>query len=218
MSDLKNRSTIHATFCFCLRHLFETIKHDTFLTNTVFINKHFDLVERCKRGESKAQYELYKHYSKAMFSVCMRILNHVGEAEDVLQESFIDAFAKIGDFRQEATFGVWLKQIVVNKAINQIRSRKMQLVDIEEFGGDEYDIADYQDSYNEEEIKFEVERVKRAMEQLSEGFRVVLSLYLFEGYDHEEIGKILNINESTSRTQYMRAKKRLLEIINRQMF
>jgi RNA polymerase sigma factor (sigma-70 family) len=172
------------------------------------------LVERCKRGESKAQYELYKHYSKTMFSVCMRILNHVGEAEDVLQEAFIDAFAKIKDFRQESTVGIWLKQIVVNKAINQIRSRKVQMLNIEEFGGDESDIADYQDSYDEENIKFEVERVKRAMQQLPEGFRVVLSLYLFEGYDHEEIGRILNINESTSRTQYMRAKKRLLEIIN----
>jgi RNA polymerase sigma factor (sigma-70 family) len=154
-----------------------------------------------------------------MFSICMRILNHVGEAEDVLQESFIDAFAKIADFRQDSTFGVWLKQIVVNKAINQIRSRKVQFVDIEEFGSDEHDIADFQsNSVNEEEIKFEVERVKRAMEQLPEGFRVVLSLYLFEGYDHEEISKILGINESTSRTQYMRAKKRLLEIVNRQMF
>jgi RNA polymerase sigma-70 factor (ECF subfamily) len=149
----------------------------------------------------------------------MRILNHVGEAEDVLQESFIDAFAKIKDFRQESTFGVWLKQIVVNKAINQIRSRKVQFVDIEDFNSDEHDIADVQAStYNEEEIKFEVERIKRAMEQLPEGFRVVLSLYLFEGYDHEEIGKILGINETTSRTQYMRAKKRLLEIINRQIF
>lgn len=154
-----------------------------------------------------------------MFSICMRILNHVGEAEDVLQESFIDAFAKIADFRQDSTFGVWLKQIVVNKAINQIRSRKVQFVDIEDFGSDEHDIADFQsNSVNEEEIKFEVERVKRAMEQLPEGFRVVLSLYLFEGYDHEEISKILGINESTSRTQYMRAKKRLLEIVNRQMF
>ena len=201
-----------------LRHLIETLetvlKPDNFLTNTLFINKHFDLVERCKLGESKAQYELYKLYSKAMFSVCMRILNHVGEAEDVLQESFIDAFAKIKDFRQDSTFGIWLKQIVVNKAINQIRSKKMQLVDIEEFGGDEKDIADYQeDTYNEEETKYEVERVKRGMQQLPEGFRVVLSLYLFEGYDHEEISKILGINESTSRTQYMRAKKRLLEII-----
>lgn len=149
-----------------------------------------------------------------MFSICMRILNNIGEAEDVLQESFIDAFAKIVEFRQESTFGVWLKQIVVNKAINQIRSRKVQFVDIEQFGSDEYDIADLQsNSVNEEEIKFKVERVKRAMEQLPEGFRVVLSLYLFEGYDHEEISKILGINESTSRTQYMRAKKRLLEIV-----
>ena len=149
-----------------------------------------------------------------MFSICMRILNHVGEAEDVLQESFIDAFAKIKDFRQESTFGIWLKQIVVNKAMNQIRSRKVQFVDIDEFDGDEQDIADLQSNhYNEEELKFQVERIKLGMGQLPEGFRVVLSLYLFEGYDHIEIGKILGINESTSRTQYMRAKKRLLEII-----
>jgi RNA polymerase sigma-70 factor (ECF subfamily) len=152
----------------------------------------------------------------------MRILNHVGEAEDVLQDSFIDAFAKIGDFRQQATFGVWLKQIVVNKAINHLRSRKVELVNIDEFniGGDEYDIADYAeaDPYNEDNTKLEVERIRRAMEQLPEGFRVVLSLYLFEGYDHEEIGNILGISETTSRTQYMRAKKRLLEIVNRQMF
>ena len=149
-----------------------------------------------------------------MFSICMRILNHVAEAEDVLQESFIDAFAKIGDFRQESTFGVWMKQIVVNKAINQVRQRKVQFVDIDDLGGDEADIADVpSNTIDEEQISFDVALVKRAMEQLPEGFRVVLSLYLFEGYDHEEISRILGINESTSRTQYMRAKKRLLEII-----
>lgn len=157
-----------------------------------------------------------------MFNVCMRILNHVGEAEDVLQEAFIDAFAKIGDFRQQATFGVWLKQIVVNKAINHLRSRRVELVNIDEYGlgGDEHDIADYADTetYNEDNTQYEVERIKRAMEQLPEGFRVVLTLYLFEGYDHEEIGNILGISETTSRTQYMRAKKRLLEIVSRQMF
>ncbi len=144
----------------------------------------------------------------------MRILNHVAEAEDVLQEAFIDAFAKIGDFRQESTFGVWMKQIVVNKAINQVRQRKVQFVDIDDFDGDEADLADVSsNTIDEEQISFDVARVKRAMEQLPEGFRVVLSLYLFEGYDHEEISRILGINESTSRTQYMRAKKRLLEII-----
>ena len=110
---------------------------------------------------------------------------------------------------------------MVNKAINQLRSRKVELVDIDafNFGGEECDIADYQaDSYTEDDTHYEVERIKRAMEQLPEGFRVVLSLYLFEGYDHEEIGNILNISETTSRTQYMRAKKRLLEIISRQIF
>jgi RNA polymerase sigma factor (sigma-70 family) len=182
------------------------------------INKHTELVERCKRGERLAQYELYKHYSKAMLNVCMRILNHQGEAEDVLQEAFIDAFNKIKDFRQEATVGVWLKQIVVNKAINQLRTRKVKFVDIEDFrqGEGDYEIADYQSNrIDEEAMRFEVERVRRGVELLPEGYRVVLTLYLFEGYDHEEVASILKINESTSRTQYMRAKKRLLEIISK---
>jgi RNA polymerase sigma factor (sigma-70 family) len=189
------------------------------LTSTpTHINKHTELVERCKRGERLAQYELYKHYSKAMLNVCMRILNHHGEAEDVLQEAFIDAFNKIGDFRQEATVGVWLKQIVVNKAINQLRTRRVQFVDIEDFrqGEGDYEIGDYHSSkIDEEEVEFEVERVRKAVELLPEGYRVVLTLYLFEGYDHEEVASILHINESTSRTQYMRAKKRLLEIMKR---
>lgn len=181
-----------------------------------FRDKHADLVERCKRGESKAQYELYKHYSKAMMNVCMRILNHVGEAEDVLQESFVDAFTKIKDFRQESTVGVWLKQIVVNKAINQLRQRKVQLVDIEDFnlGDNEYEIADVPSGYcNDDDVSYEVERIKTAMGNLPEGYRVVLSLYLFEGYDHEEIGNILGISESTSRTQYMRAKQKLVTML-----
>jgi RNA polymerase sigma factor (sigma-70 family) len=188
------------------------------LTTQIYIDKHTELVERCKIGESKAQYDLYKHYSKAMFNVSMRILNHVGEAEDVLQEAFIDAFNKVVDFRGQSTFGVWLKQIVVNKALNQLRSRKMQLVDIDEMSfGAENDIAETETN-DDEGVQFEVERVRRAMEQLPAGFRVVLSLYLFEGYDHEEIGQVLDIAETTSRTQYMRAKKRLIEIYNRQMF
>lgn len=181
-----------------------------------FRDKHADLVERCKRGESKAQYELYKHYSKAMMNVCMRILNHLGEAEDVLQESFVDAFTKIKDFRQESTVGVWLKQIVVNKAINQLRQRKVQLVDIEDFnlGDNEYEIADVASGYcNDDDVSYEVERIKTAMGNLPEGYRVVLSLYLFEGYDHEEIGNILGISESTSRTQYMRAKQKLVTML-----
>lgn len=185
------------------------------LETKLYIDRHVELVERCKQGDRKAQYELYRHYSKAMFNVCVRILNHVGEAEDVLQEAFIDAFSNLHTFRSQSTFGAWLKQIVVNRAINHLRSRKWQWVNLEDnhFGEDDGpDLAD-SEPVDEEGLQLEVERVRRAMQDLSEGYRVVLSLYLFEGYDHEEIGQVLGISETTSRTQYMRAKKRLLELL-----
>lgn len=173
-------------------------------------------MERCKLGERKAQYELYKSYSKAMFNICMRIINHMGEAEDALQEAFVDAFSNLHQFRQQSTFGAWLKQIVVNKAINQLRSRKVQWVDIDEWqrSGAEADVLSEEISiWNEDETSLEVERIRNAVLRLPDGYRVVLSLYLFEGYDHEEIGEVLGISESTSRTQYMRAKKKLAEMM-----
>jgi RNA polymerase sigma factor (sigma-70 family) len=155
-----------------------------------------------------------------MYNVCLRIVNHDAEAEDVLQEAFIDAFSHISSFRGQSTFGAWLKQIVVNRAINHLRGRRLALVSLDSipFGDEEGDTAerpDYADTepYDEEGVQFEVERVRRALSQLPEGYRVVLSLYLFEGYDHEEIGTILNISETTSRTQYLRGKKRLLDLL-----
>ncbi len=143
-----------------------------------------------------------------MYNVAVRIVNHDGEAEDVLQDAFLDAFQKIHDFRQTSTFGAWLKQIVVNRALNQLRNRKVQLVDIEEI----IDIEE-EESYDEEGINYDVQRVNTAIQQLPDGFRTVLCLYLLEGYDHEEIADVMGIAESTSRTQYIRAKKRLLEIL-----
>ena len=188
--------------------------NNTNLEPPIYIDKHTELVERCRLGESKAQYELYKHYAKSMLNVCLRVLNHNAEAEDVLQEAFLDAFTHLHSFRGQSTFGAWLKQIVVNKAINQLRQRRLHLVNIEDqhFDSDELDLAD-SEPFDEKSLELDVERVKRGLNQLPEGYRVVLSLYLFEGYDHEEIGEILNISESTSRTQYMRGKKKLLEIM-----
>ncbi len=182
-------------------------------------DRHADLVKRCQQGERRAQYDLYQHYVKAMYNICLRILNHEAEAEDVLQESFMDAFGHIASFRGQSTFGAWLKQIVVNRAINQLRSRRLEFVDLDSYRPSEdgdsterLDLADVE-PFDEEAITLEVDRVKRAMQLLPEGYRVVLSLYLFEGYDHEEIGNVLGISETTSRTQYLRGKKRLLELL-----
>ncbi|MDP9081266.1 MAG: sigma-70 family RNA polymerase sigma factor [Bacteroidota bacterium] len=178
----------------------------------VYVDKHYNLVVECKQGSKKACYELYKLYSKAMLNVAFRIVGNIAEAEDVLQEAFVDAFSKLKDFRQDTTFGLWLKQIVVNRSINLLRKRKLELVDLE---GDQLEnIAD--EEYDDgEETQYQAARVKDAMKELPEGYRLVISLYLLEGYDHEEIGQILNISENTSRTQFLRAKRKLLEILKR---
>src|SRR5690606_17617004 len=167
-------------------------------------------------GERGAQYQLYKLYSKAMFNVCMRVLNHTEEAEDVLQEAFVDAFTHLHQFRQQSTFGAWLKQIVVNKAVSQLRSRKVQWIQIETLQNknEEYDLVCSSEG-DLENIELSIERVKQSLQMLPGGYRVVLSLYLFEGYDHEEISQVLGISESTSRTQYRRAKQKLFEIVKK---
>lgn len=142
-----------------------------------------------------------------MYNVALRIVGYEAEAEDVLQESFLDAFSRIRDFRQETTFGLWLKQIVINRAINYIRKRKFDLVSL-----DGVEVEEEIDS-QEEDLTLKVEQIKSAMEDLADGYRIVLSLYLFEGYDHEEIAHILKITENTSRSQLMRAKKKLVELL-----
>ncbi len=166
-------------------------------------------MERCRLGDRKAQYELYKLYSKAMLNVAFRITNNVAEAEDVLQEAFLSAFRHIHAYKGDATFGTWLKRIVVHQALGVIRKRK---VHFEEIG--ERDYSDGKDQPDEEEIGFEVSKVRKAISLLPDGYRVVLSLYLLEGYDHQEIGEILGISESTSKSQYSRAKAKLLQILS----
>jgi len=178
--------------------------------DAVFIDKHYNLVVECKQGSKKACYELYRLYSKAMLNVAFRIVGNTGDAEDVLQEAFLDAFNKIKDFRQETTFGLWLKQIVVHRSVNLLRKRKVEWIEFEssEFENIPDEVAD-----NDDDIQYQVALVKTAMNKLPEGYRVVLSLYLLEGYDHEEIGQILNIAENTSRTQFLRAKRKLQALL-----
>ena len=179
----------------------------------VFIDKHYNLVVECKQGSTKALNSLYKLYSKAMFNIALRILNNADEAADVLQEAFIQAFNRINEFRQDTTFGLWIKQIVVNKAISQLRKRRFEFVSIEEIN----DIPD-EEPIDFEEIEYQVQQVRAAILKLPDGYRVVLSLYLLEGYDHEEISEILKISVNTSRTQFLRAKRKLVTLIKAGIF
>jgi RNA polymerase sigma-70 factor (ECF subfamily) len=169
-----------------------------------------ELVERCKRGDSRAYEAIYQKYAKAMYNTSLRIVNHTGDAEDVMQEAFTDAFRSLEDFHYKSTFGAWLKRIVINKSINQLRKRKMDLVDIEKTNIG--NVAE-EDGPDENEMNLKVEDIKKAVALLPNGYRTVLTLYLFEGYDQEEIAEILGVSHATVRTQYMRAKKKLLQYI-----
>jgi len=169
-----------------------------------------ELVERCKNGDAQSYEALYRQYSKAMYNTSLRIVNNTADAEDVLQEAFLDAFRSLHDFHYRSTFGAWLKKIVINKSINVLRTRKVNLVDMETT--DLHSVSD-EETINEEEIQYRVEEVKKTIRKLPDGYRTVLSLYLLEGYDHEEISQILGISHNTVRTQYVRAKQKLLSII-----
>lgn len=148
-------------------------------------------------------------YSKAMFNVCYRLMNNREDAEDMLQESFIQAFTKLDTFRNESSFGIWLKTITVHTCINELNKRKLDMKLIEDFHA--YDAVDEEP----EEALFTTENILDAMNQLPEGGRIVFSLYLLEGYDHGEIAEILKITESTSKSQYMRAKRRVHELLKK---
>jgi RNA polymerase sigma factor (sigma-70 family) len=169
-----------------------------------------ELIERCLKADTLGYKELYVRYSKTMYNTCLRMLNNVAEAEDVLQESFIEAFKNLERFEYRTSFGGWLKQICINRSINQLKKRKIEWVDMEKTAVYEY--AD-EKQIDETEITMQVESVKKAIMKLPDGYRTVLNLYLMEGYDHEEIAEILNVAESTTRTQYMRAKQKLLQLL-----
>ena len=167
-----------------------------------------ELIEQCISGSEKARYRLYSLYSGSMYNICLRLLNVREDAEDALQDSFAEVFNKLDSFRFESSFGAWVKRIVVNKCINYWKKKKVKLILNEE----RYD-AISPDEIDYEEINFEVEKIRKAIEQLPDGYRLILNLYLFEGYDHTEIAEILNISESTSKTQYHRAKLRIRNIL-----
>ena len=179
-----------------------------------YINIHQDLIDACLTGDRNAQFEIYKRYYKAMYNTSLRIVNDTAEAEDIMQESFLDAFRLLGTYTGEGSFGSWLKRIVVNRSLDFLR-RKKEMVSLDEL---EFDLTDSCEENREEVIQFQVAEVRRAIAELPDDYRVVLSLFLIEGYDHEEISQILNISNQLSRTRYSRARQKLLELLGKPCF
>lgn len=144
-----------------------------------------------------------------MYNTALRITNNRADAEDVLQDSFTDAFIQLRSFENRSTFGAWLKQIVVFKSISLLKKHRLKLVEFENEGMD----LPEEPAVDEGAMALTVAGIKSALHQLADGYRTVLTLYLLEGYDHDEIADILQVAPSTVRTQYKRGKQKLLQLL-----
>lgn len=170
-----------------------------------------DIIEQCKQNDRKAQLQLYKQYCDGMYIVAKRFIKDSMEAEDVVQEAFIKAFSKLHQFKAEVTFGAWLKRIVINKSIDLLKSKKQQLIELNEVHLKVVD-QNHDDNWLIDDA-ITIDEVKAAMEQLPEKYKYVLMLFLIEGYDHQEISSILEISEVASRTQLSRGKVKLKDLL-----
>lgn len=182
--------------------------------NSSYINIHQRLIESCKSGDRSAQFKIYKLYYKAMYNTCLRIVNDTAEAEDIMQESFLNAFRQLDSYTGEGSFGSWLKKIVINNSLDAIRKCR-ETLSIEEGS---LDFPEIIEENREEELQYKVAEVKEAITKLPQEYRVVLSLFLLEGYDHEEISEILHISNNTSRTRFVRAKQKVLQILKKNKY
>lgn len=168
-----------------------------------------ELLDKCRRGDERAQMKVYKKYSKAMYNVALRIVKDSAEAEDIMQECFLKAFDRIDTFEGTSTFGAWLKRIVVNHSIGvynkNTRYSEVEYNDQFKHAADDSSGIDSE----EEEQNPKVKMILKTMESLKENYRVALTLHLIEGYDYEEICEILNITYANCRTTISRAKESL---------
>ncbi len=171
------------------------------------ININHRVIEKCLEGDIKAQYQLYKQYSKAMYNIAMRFLDNKMDAEDILQDSFIKAFSRLGELKNKDVFGSWLKRIVINDCISFQRKKKIHFEEIDE--------ARYENDSDLDDTlpKIDPALVHNAIKELPHKGRTVLVLRALEGYKHQEISDMLDISVSTSKTQYSRA----LALLNKKL-
>jgi len=159
------------------------------------------IIEDCKAGKRRAQNRLYQKYAGVMLGVCLRYSKNLVEAEDVLQEGFIKVFSNISKLKDSGAIKAWIRRIMINTAITQCNKKKIYF---EEINDDMISEAD-----QDENTFFPVdpEVLMDIIQNLPEGYRMVLNLYIFEGFSHKEIANALNITESTSKSQLFKARK-----------
>ncbi len=166
------------------------------------------LIQGCINKDNRCQKKIYENFSPKMYGICLRYMNSREEAQDVLQDGFVKAFNKMSTFNFQGSFEGWLRRIMVNTALEQLRKNKNKFE--ERFDeGQQF----YASVKNEAEGKIEIDELLKALKKLALGYRTVFNLYVVEGFTHAEIAAQLNISEATSKSQLSRAKVLLQQII-----
>lgn len=166
------------------------------------------LVKECVSGNTVAQKKFYDLFARKMMGVCLRYTNNVEEAEDVLQDGFVKIFGKLADFESKGSLEGWVRRIMVNTALDQYRKNKKHQNDVD------VDLVGYKlekDDYIIETIT--AQDLLKIVQAIPEGYRVVFNLFAIEGYSHKEIAERLGVTESTSKSQYSRAKSLLRKLL-----
>ncbi len=162
-----------------------------------------DLINGCISNERNAQRELYERYKRAMYTLAYRLTNDFDDANDILQDAFLEVFKNIAQFKKQSTLGAWIKAILIRKAYHKKQKLKLwQLV--EELPDNEF-VEDWNDNQSN------IEQIEKAIAALPDGFRAVFVLIEIEGFAHREVAEMLKISEGTSKSQLFHAKKKLKE-------
>lgn len=169
------------------------------------------LIKLCLAGDAKAQRELYQRFAPKMWAVCLRFAKDRMSAEDILQEGFVRVFGKLDQYTFEGSFEGWIRRIMTNTAINYYRKNLMnvnrELV---------FDDVFSKEGIREDAIdRLSAQELIEMVQELPEGYRIIFNLYAIEGYTHKEIGDMLGLSESTSKSQFMRARVSLQEKIKK---
>lgn len=164
-----------------------------------------EIIDGCKAGKSNAQKALFLKYGPTMLTVCRRYARHQMEAEDFVQEGFIKVFRYIDKFKEESALATWIRRIMINNALKHVAksSFKKESIGIAENYDESFDAGIY--------AKLSAEEILQLIEDLPPGYKVVFNLYAIEGYAHKEIAEMLDIGESTSRSQLLKARRMLQE-------
>lgn len=165
------------------------------------------LIEACRNGDRKSQYELYEKYAPLMYSVCRRYVMQLQEAEDILVCGFTKVFQKLNQFKGQGSFEGWIRRIMVNEALTFIRRNKSMYLEVE------IEKASREPDFNKLSDQLEVEDLEKLIDRLPMGYKTVFNLYAIEGFSHKEIAEKLGISENTSKSQLSRARVHLQKLL-----